>query len=250
MIDGGFGEISRCQYLNRIAVLGKSSLRGGDVEGLLRLMRVERGRIFLPEIQALMEREAASDLRALISTMPPVEEVGIGNFVDLLAVRMRVPNFGAPEQQRLDCALLNFMPLVQPSFLRTVFAMDVRFRESGRIYREYIRSHAPQLTQIPLVKGGSTYRFGLPLLAVHAVTLMKRKAGMYYRDRSTGEFLGAMKEYVQDLAGSAEVSTCPYYDVPAIRKAVQAHYAGVPGHAGTVHWWLTFELWRRGLRGE
>jgi hypothetical protein len=247
MIDGGFGELSRRQYLNRLATFGYAAIEKGDVESILRHLRVPRGEIFLPEVKDVLEAGARSALRCLLDAMPPLRDIGIGNFVDLLAVRTRVPNFGAPEQARLDCTLLNFMPLVQPSFLRAVFALDLGHRKNGLLQRDYITRHAPMLTRLPLVKGGSTYRFGLPLAAVHAVTLAKRKFGRYFRDRSTEMFLGNAEVFIRDLVGSARVSSCPLYDVAAIRKAVDAHYSGVPGYAATVHWWLTFELWRSSL---
>jgi hypothetical protein len=248
MIDGGFGELSRRQYLNRAATFGSSAIEGGDVNGILKHLRVPRGQIFLPDVMAMLERGTVNALRVLLDAMPSPRDIGIGNFVDLLAVRTRVPNFGAPEQARLDCALLNFMPLVQPSFLREVFALDLRYRKNARLQKDYIVRHARMLTRLPLVKGGSTYRFGLPLAAVHAVTVAKMKMGRCYRDRSTEMFLKNAEEFIRDLVASARVSSCPLYDMSTIRKAVNAHYSGVPGHAGTVHWWLTFEFWRNSLK--
>jgi len=248
MIDGGFGEIARRQYLNRLARFGRFALRRGDVDALLPLMSVPRGRVFVPEVQKMLESGTRRDLQTTLESMPPLRDVGIGNFVDLLAVRTRVPNYGGPEQARLDCEVFNFMPFVQPSFLRAVFASDVRTRANARFYRRYIASRKKALTRFPLVKSGSTYRFGLPLLAVHATTFAKKKAGRYYRDGSTDAFLHTIREYVQDLAASQSVLSCPLYDSAAIRSAVQAYYSGVPGFAGTVAWWLTFEMWRSGLK--
>jgi hypothetical protein len=248
MIDGGFGELSRRQYLNRLATFGHKALERGDVQGVLSHLRVPRGKIFHPEVLASLERGAKNALHGLLDAMPPVADIGIGNFVDLLAVRTRVPNFGAPEQARLDCMLLNFMPLVQPSFLRAAFAFDLRHRKNSRLQKRYISRHAQALTRFPLVKGGTTYRFGLPLTLVHAVTLTKKKLGGCFLDRSINVFLNDAEEFIRDLVESSHAANCPLYDLVAIREAVNGYYSGVPGHASTVHWWLTFELWRNSLR--
>lgn len=248
MIDGGFGEIARRQYLNRLARFGRSALRKGNIDRLIPLMNVARGRVFVPEVQKMLENGTRRDLQATLEAMPPLADIGIGNFVDLLAVRTRVPNYGGPEQARLDCEVFNFMPFVQPSFLRAVFASAVRSRANARFYRGYIASQKKALTRFPLVKSGSTYRFGLPLLVTHAITTAKKKAGRYYRDGSTDAFLHTIREYVQDLSASTSVLECPFYDTDVIRKGVQSYYAGVPGYTNVVHWWLTFEMWRSTLK--
>jgi hypothetical protein len=250
MIDGGFGEIARRQYLNRVAKLGRGALRRGDVPGLLRLMRVPRADVFVPEITQRMERAIHDDLHRTLTAMPPVGEIGIGNFVDLLAVRTRVPNYGGPEQSRLDSEILNFMPLVQPSFLRAVFASDVHSRSNGRFSTQYIAARCRGLTQFPFVKSGVTYRFGLPTLAVHLITTAKGRFGNRYRDNSTDVILHRMEDYVRDLAGSSAVRNSSLYDTAKVKNAVEAYYRGEPGRTGIVNWWLTFELWRASLAGQ
>jgi asparagine synthetase B (glutamine-hydrolysing) len=250
MIDGGFGEIARRQYLNRVAKLGSGALRRGDVPGLLRLMCVPRAGIFTPEITQMMEQAVHNDLHQTLEAMPPVRETGIGNFVDLLAVRTRVPNYGGPEQSRLDSEILNFMPLVQPSFLRAVFASDVHSRSNGRSYTQHITMRRKDLSRFPLVKSGVTYRFGLPTLAVHVLTAAKGRFGHRYRDNSTDIILHRMEEYVRDVVASAGVRNSSYYDAARVKHAVESYYRGEPGLTGTVNWWLTFELWRASLAGR
>jgi len=247
MIDGGFGEIARRQYSNRLALLGRSALRRKNVKDLVRLMRVPRGQIFAPEVHRMLESGARRDLHEVLKDMPHLQDVGVGNFVDLLAVRTRVPNYGGPEQARLDGEVFNFMPFVQPSFLRAAFASDVKSRENARFYRRYIASHNGALTLFPLVKSGTTYRFGLPLIAAHTITAAKRRMGKVFQDRSPDAFLHCIKEYVQDTAQSASVVSCPLYDMSFIKEAVRRYYSGMSDYLGVVNWWLTFEIWRCGL---
>ena len=130
MIDGGFGEIARRQYLNRVVTFGRQALLTRDTTRLLQLMRSHRADIFSAEVSRLLENGAFNSLEKILDEMPAVEKIGVENFADLLAVRTRVPNTGASEQARIDTEILNFVPLVQPSFLRAVFGIPAN---SGRM---------------------------------------------------------------------------------------------------------------------
>ena len=250
MIDGGFGEIARRQYLNRIAALGRSALRRRQSSRLAALMRVARGDFFDPGVMMTMEHGAIESLERVLSSLPPVAAIGIENSVDLLAIRTRVPNWGAPEQARLDSDVVNFMPLVQPSFLRAVFAAKVSHRRSGGLYREIIRSSCPQLANFPLVKAGTTYGFGLSTPAAWLVTKVKTKLGRRFVDHSSDGLLQSMKEYILDKAHSSEISECSFYDGKKISHATEMYFAkGDRTFGHTIDWFLTFELWRKSLSG-
>ncbi len=250
MIDGGFGEIARRQYLNRIALLGRSALRRGDVNALLRRMSVSRADVFASDVVLQMEEGARSDLRAALAMMPSLKDVGIDNYLDLLAVRTRVPNWGGPEQCRLDGEVLNFMPLAQPSFLRAVFASRVRARQNGKWCLDYIASHTKTLTRWPLVKSGATYPFGLPTLGAHGLVALKGRMGRRYHDAAPHMFLHRIREYVQDRAASSSVKSSGIYNADFIRRAVEGYYIGREDFRDTVNWWVTFDLWRESLSGS
>jgi hypothetical protein len=247
MIDGGFGEIARRQYLNRLAVFGWKALRSNDAVKILHLMRVPRGDFFSREIAETMRGGAEERLRAALTEMPPVETIGVGNYVDLLAVRTRVPNYGSPEQGRLDGQVMNFMPLVQPSFLRAIFAVDVRRRSRGYLYREIIRKRNPLLARYPLAKSGTTYPFSLPSSAAWLLTKVKSRFGSTFADPTPHLFLAHLREYVQDLVHSDSVKTWAGYDISKVTHVVEAYYNGDARLRNQVDWWLTFEIWRRSL---
>jgi hypothetical protein len=248
LIDGGFGEIARRQYLNRVATLGRSALRSRDTTKLYSLMRVHRADIFVKDVQDRMERSARESLDRVLSVLPSIPKIGVENAVDLLAIRTRVPNYGSPEQARLDGDIVNFMPLVQPSFLRAIFAARTSLRSSGRFYRNLIRAHCPPLARFPLVKSGTTYGFDLSTTAAWLTTKLKAKFGKPFADPAPGRFLAHEKEYVIDLAHSSEVAGWSPYDVGKIRSVVEAYFHhGDETAKSTVDWWVTFELWRRSL---
>jgi hypothetical protein len=245
IIDGGFGEIARRQYLNRIVRLGRSALLEGNIARLFQLIRVTRADIFTPEYTKEIECDAFRSLEATLHAMPPVAEIGIENFVDLLSVRTRVPNFGGPEQARSDAYVINFMPMVQPSFLKAAFKTDIQSRRNGRFYKKIIQENEARLMRFPLVKSGTTYPFGIPLPAAWFITKVKSKMAKPFFDPTPDRFLMQLKEYVLDLVHSSEVRNWQGYNTHKLHHAVDAYYNGEKCFRNIVDWWLTFELWRR-----
>ncbi|OLD78246.1 MAG: hypothetical protein AUI33_03705, partial [Ignavibacteria bacterium 13_1_40CM_2_61_4] len=132
MIDGGFGEIARRQFLNRVVRRGRIALQSKDIPRLLTLMRLPRADIFSPEVMTKLEYGARQSLAEALEAMPPLSNIGVENFADLFSIRLRIPNYGGPGQARLDAEILNFMPLAQPSFLRSALRIPVKDRSNAK----------------------------------------------------------------------------------------------------------------------
>jgi hypothetical protein len=247
LIDGGFGEIARRQYFNRMATLGRSALYGRDITRLLTLIRSARPEIFAPPVMEMLRSGARRSLEETLGHMPAVGEIGVENFADLFAVRTRVPNYGGPEQARLDATVLNFMPLVQPSFLRAVFGMPVRERRNAAFYYEAIRTAQPVLQNFPLVKSGLTYPFGISSVTASMLIKAKSRLSRAHADQGPQRLLAHIRPYVLDLAHSQDVASNPMYSPGAIAKTVTRYYKGETRMQAAVDWWLTFELWTQGF---
>jgi hypothetical protein len=247
VIDGGFGEIARRQYMNRVVRLGRSAARSGDSSAILPLMRQRRAAIFSPQVMQLLAHGAAEDLQQMIDAMPAVEKTGVENFADLMAVRTRVPNLGGPEQAWLDAQVLNFMPLVQPSFLQAVFGIPARMRSNAEFYMDAIHKSNPLLTRFPLVKSGFTYPFGLSSNTAWLLVKAKSKFTRGYSDPGPDRLLFHIREYVLDEVHSASVKDNSVYNSGKVIDAVTKYYQGEFHLRDTVDWWLTFEVWRRSL---
>jgi hypothetical protein len=247
MIDGGFGEIARRQYLNRIVRFGRSAIRGQDICRIFKLMQLTRADIFSHEVKTILESGAKQSLEKVLSEMPPVEKIGVENFADLLAVRTRVPNFGSPEQGRIDKEVINFMPLVQPSFLRAVFGLPVKIRSNSGFYRSIIHSLNPVLCKIPLVKSGFTHKFGFSTNMILLSYKVKSKINKAYHDAGPDLVFTHLKEWILDIVHSTGVTTNPIYDTRKVISSVSKYYKGELNLRKTVDWWLTFELWNRSL---
>lgn len=246
VMDGALGEAARRQFMNRLLILGKGAITGGNPQLILRCIRAARADIFNAEVLAAMMRGAMVEIEEEFAALPPIAPE---DAVDLLGVRARLPNFFGLEQNRLDGIAECYMPFAQPSVMRAVFRIPARLRKSGRMYRRLIRDRRPALARFPLVKDGRTYPFRLPALAAHMFTRARKYTSRLPAHTERARFLETLKPFVLDTAHSEEVRTFTAYDAEKISRLVMDYYNGNTARAAEVDWWLSFEMWRRMLKG-
>ncbi len=248
MIDGGLGGTLRRQSMNRLLHQGRTALRSGDPDAILPYLRVPRADVFNAEATAAMERGFRRQIETAWQTPPGPLEIGDENFLDLLGVRTRLPNFFGYEQSRLDGVLPNYMPFAQPALLRAAFLTPLALRRDGRLFRRLILARRPSLARYPLVTGGVTYPFGLSTAATFVWTRVKRRLGGAFTDPARLRFLERLKPFALDALHSQAVRSYAAYDQGKLARLVEGFYGGAEDLAGAVDWWLAFELWRRALR--
>ena len=249
MIDGGLGEAARRQFMNRLLRRGRAALRSGDPAAILPYLRVSRAEVFNQETLATMERGAQLQIDALWQALPKPRAIGEENFLDLLGVRTRLPNFFGFEQNRLDGVIQNYMPFAQPSLLRALFQTPLSLRRNGRLFRRLIRSRRASLARYPLIKGKVTYPFRLPTVPAYVWTKLKTRLGRSYTDTTRLRFLETVKPFALDTVHSQAVRDYPAYDHARLTRLVEDFYRGRLELAAPVDWWLAFEMWRRVLGG-
>ena len=244
VIDGGYGELARRRYL-RLYLKGKEALYNNDSEKVIYLLKYNRADIFSDEYARLMYSGMKKLMDEIFCSMPLVKDYGIENWVDLFEARTRLV-YSSVEQSRSDSKLVNYMPFTQPSFLKKVFKTPVSERNNNKIFYKIIKDFSPVLSKIPLVKGGTTYPFGLGSIPSSILIKLKNKLGFYYKDNLIIRFLETLSEYIQDTVNSGDVTSCEYYDYKKVKDLVEGFYRKKNlALALEVDWWLTFETWRR-----
>jgi len=250
LIDGGFGEISRRQYLNRLVAFGQSAISSGEPKRILPFLSVRRGNFLSADVRRVMEQGALHDIAGVWRAMPPVDTMGPEGFADLLAVHTRFPNFGAMEQSRLDTLLPSYTPFAQPSMLRSIFETDALHRRGGRLWREFIRRNMPVLMTFPLVKGDVTYPFRLGPLSARIWTGVAARLQGGARPAVRDRLLQALHEPIMDMLSSQSVREAGVYDLTVLTATAQQYYAGRMEKGKEIDWWLAMETWRRGIAGR
>ena len=245
VIDGGFGEVARRQFMNRLLRLGKG---WGNPAQVLPFVRVQRAELFSLAVAAQMKAGTLEDIAMHRDALPG--GLDAANAVDLIGVRTRLPNFFGLEQNRLDALAVCFMPFAQPSVLRALFQVPLGLRRNGKLFKQLIRRRRPGLARYPLVKGTTEYPFWLSTMGAAFSSRFKKKLGKAYRDPRPHVFLEAIKPWVLDAAHSEDVRTYAPADHAAVINLVTSYYSGQTSLAGAVDWWVTFEMWRRVVHGR
>ena len=246
LIDGGFGEVARRQFMNRLWHRGRAALRSGKPEAILPYLHVNRAEVFMQDALIDMQHGADAEIEKLLDSLPPRETLGEAGLLDLIGVRTRLPNFFGYEQNRLDGLIPGYMPFAQPSVLEAVFRTPLPLRQNGRFFRDLIRTRQPGLARFPLVKGTQTYPFRLGPVGAMVWTKAKARLRPSYRNIMRLAFLEALRPYALEAAATAH-RHFGEYDPAKLTALVEGYYQGKHNRAAEVDWWLAFETWRQVL---
>jgi len=243
IIDGGFGEIARRQLFNQVVF--QRIIQGDSTRRLLKIPVVEKADIFIPDIQRSMAIAAHQQLNTAWMSLP--ESMSVEDKADLISIRSRLPNFFGFEQNYLDNECVSYMPYAQPSVLRALFQVPIQLRWHGQLLRRILREYAPSLSSYPLVKGTITYPFSFGTIRSFAYIHFKKRVGMYYHDQRPKMYIHHMREYILDTLRSDSVLHYAPYDQTKLQIFAGELARGETQNTTQLDWWLTFDMWRRGL---
>jgi hypothetical protein len=247
IIDGGFGEIWRREFANKLLLLGSKALHQKDFLKIFEFLKHGKADIFSEDIIREMKKGTMEQIKILFEVMPDVAKIGIGNWVDLFSIRARLPNYYAPEQARVDQYIISFMPLVQKDILKFLFGFNSTEKRNGRLFKGLIKQNAFQLTKHPLVKGNIVHPFNSSSLSARLHSRVKNRLGMNYRSRQQIELLDSLKEFIKDLIRSSEVTNYDLYDQRKLKRIADDFSAMESGYNSEIDWFLSFELFRQGI---
>ncbi len=246
-IDGGFAEVARRKFLQRLSRFGEAAIHNKDYVKVSSFLRMNRAPLFQPEVLRVMESGIVKSVAEEVERMPALKDIGIENFADLFAIRTRFPNYEPPEQARHDAAIRNLMPMVQPSFLNHVFSMDLSWRRSARWFYQTIRKTTPSAAKLPLEKSGHTYSFGAGSLHTFLSIRLKKKFMSGYSDPWPDRLLHSNKEAILDTLLSQQTKDSELYRYAELRAMAEGYYAGNQDARDYLAWWISFEWWRQSL---
>ena len=170
-----------------------------------------------------MEKGIFTELENLFETMPDINKFGVENWLDLLAIRTKYPNYNALEQSRMDCLAVGYTPFASKFFINSVMNSPVNKRKNANYFRQIISNNAPGLSKFPLVKGNTYLPYSFQTLPSKILGKIKQKAGFTYSDPIIQKFLFSLKEYVLDTINSSEVRKCPVYDYKNLQKLAELY---------------------------
>jgi len=244
LIDGGFGEIWRRQFLNRLYFFSKQDILKKNIPAIIKYLTLPKADFFSDEVNQIMKDGVEQQIEEIFDKMPEVQTIGLANWLDLLAIKTRLPNIYSHEQTRLDQSLTCYMPFAQQSLLNKLFSIDTNIRKNSKLFRMLIKNHQPGLAKYPLAKNNFTYPFHSSPIRMLVTGKLKNIIGMAYNDDSKIHFLKSLSEFAGDLINSKSVKECPYYDFSKVLNNYEQFRKNQNQYSKGLDWFLSFEMIR------
>jgi len=247
IIDGGFGEIWRRAFANRLLLIGRNSLLQKDSKTVSGFLRYNRADIFSEAALVEMEKGVIEQLDELFEEMPDAKKISPAIWVDLFSIHSRLTNYYEPEQARVDQHVISFMSLVQKDILQLLFGLNEVEKKNGKLFKELIKQNSIQLTKQPLVKGNIIHPFNSSSISARIQSKVKNRIGLSYQSKQPIELLNSLKEFINDAIRSSEVRNYNLYDQKKIEKLRKDFSLSGGGFNPEMDWFLSFELFRQGI---
>lgn len=247
IIDGGFGEIWRRTFANRLLLFGRKALVNKEADVVAKFLGFNRVDIFSEEAIVEMKKGIIEQFNELFSEMPDANQIGSAKWIELFSIRSRLSNYYAPEQARVDQFVISLMPLAQKEILTLLFALRDSEKKNGNLFRQRIKQNAIQLSKFPLVKGNIVHPFKSSLLSTRSHSKIKTSLGMAYKSTQKVALLSSLREFIGDTIQSNEVKNYEYYDRKKLEKISKSFFSHENNYCSKMDWFLSFELFRQGI---
>jgi hypothetical protein len=251
IIDGGFGEIWRREFFNRLLIRGKNSLENNNIKGIMNHLISPRADIFNSEIQNVMLEGCNEQLENIIKELPGINYIGKENWADLFAVKTRLTNYYSHEQARLDELVLNYMPFAQPSLLENLINLRLMQRNNGRLFRDIIKNNCKLLIKYPLAKGLITHPYWFNTIQSRFWNIIRKKLKWKaYNDYHLINLINLLTPFIQDIIHSRTTREYDFYNYSNILKLSDSLKKKDVSDKdiSELDWWLAFELFRCQLK--
>lgn len=249
VIDGGFGEIGRRQYLNRLLFKKKSAVLIEDTDVIFDYTRLDRADIFNAETKLRMTSDAKDQIKRLTGELPAAKHIGAENWADTFSYHTRLPNFFGIEQMRIQKYVNSLMPFGMKNIYQSIMNIDLRQRKNGNAFKKIIAEKSGKLSEIPLAKDDAVYAFNSGFLTSR---LRIKYQKLRTRESPVDEYkyLKKVRDFTLGLLYSKSTKNFELYDYNKISKNVAGFYNGNNEFAKFTDWWLTFEIMRRFIYKE
>jgi len=248
IIDGAFGEIWRRGFFTKLSIIGSNYILEKDFNKILQYLRVNRANIFNENIIQTMINGCKEQLEILFDNLPSPHKIGIDNFIEIFAIKTKLPNYFCYEQSRLDNIIKCYMPFIQTSLLEKIFILPLTIRKNGNLFKLLLKNNNKRLTKYPLVKGDTIYPYWLNNTQMRIYNYIKNRLNRQI-DESKVMLIRKLFPYIYDLVNSRTFKECDYINKKKIMFLIeqfqQKNYKNEI--LNELDWWITFEIMKQSL---
>ncbi len=248
VIDGGFGEIWRREFFYKLFFYGKKLILEKRINEIVPYLKYFRADVFNNDIVEIMNRGIIDELEQIFVELPDAKEIGVENWIDLFAIKTRLTNYYAHEQNILDMKISGYMPYVQISLLNKLFQFSASQKKDGRLFKNIVKSNHPIFASMNLAKGETTLPSYLNSFSARAYSLALKKFGKLGKKiPERFDYLIANKQSVLEILESKQTADCCLYNKTMMNLLIDncKSQTADANCLFQIDWLLAFESFRR-----
>lgn len=246
IIDGSYGETYRRQMLNKLLIVGKSALINKDYNKISQFIKSNRPNIFSVEFDNQILESIKNSVSEIDKNLPNFKNVGLENWLDVFAIKTKMPNTTAYSQHYLDTICASLSIFLQPTIVKVGLSLDIEDRINGKMFRTIIQRNFSKLTKFSLVKNNIAYPYILGNKGAYIYSKIKSKLLKKYEWKLNETLLDLSKDYIFD-----SINQNNYYNnllnKNKIKSTINNYYKGSKKDKHILEWYLTYHLFAKSI---
>lgn len=243
LIDGGFGEFYRMQYLKKLLIKGYKTFNKNKFKLMKTTLFSPKPEIFdnavIQKLNKLLN-EKITELLTILRT--PKNKTEFAEIADFISYNFKLPNTYSAGQIILDQNFLSFMPFAQKDLLNIGMNISLKEKSDSRLFKNIIKHNKKELSKIVLVKNNLINPFPLNDKFVMLKLLFHNKfvkRDNYERFR----VLYNSKNYIYDLV--KDTNSDKYFNHSENLIVLNEFFAGNFSQGNYVDWLTSYILWEK-----
>lgn len=245
ILDGGFGEILRRGLFNRL-LFSKNDIVNKNINNLHKTLKVNYPDIFNPDLKSKIEQSTKDQISETLEIMPDLNEFGFENWLDLLSIKTKLPNYTGIEQSRTD----NFAKVITPYQQKVIFDLNFNlkldYRLNSKMFKMLIENNSPILTKFPLVKGDITHPYSFNTLQSKIYTKIYKFVSSPKADENQNKVLQKLKPLIFDEMNSTFFTNNDIINSKFIKNKI-VEYFTTGKDPNFVDWYLSYFIYSKYL---
>lgn len=240
--DGSYGETYRRQMLNRLLISGKEAIYKKDYRKIAEYIKSSRPNIFNDNFKQKIDSSIYESIVKIFELMPSLRDISLENWLDIFAIKIKMPNTTAFSQHCLDTICTALTLFLQPTLLKVGISLPLEDRINGKMFRELINNNAPILKTFPLVKNNYSYPYNFGNKASYVYTKIKSKILKNYEWKLNETILDLSKDYLLNSINQKNFNENDILNRQLITDSVNCYFKGNKQYKHVVEWYLTYNL--------
>jgi hypothetical protein len=245
-IDGAYGEFLRFGFGRKLLYFAKKSWKQNDFIYLAKFVERKQYPCFNKQLQDDINNRAEQEFVSAMDNMQ--KNLSFEDWISLFIIRHGVKNNLINGQGVHDNLIPSYMPMIQPSILRSIQSVPAHERMNARLNKKIITEFQPILKSVPL----AWYESKVPFFLSRNIFLAKLYSVFYnklgkQKQIYSDKLMFSLKELVLERIKSSAVRECGWYDTAKIIELAEMFYSGKHGDSQFLFDWLAVDYWREKL---